>query len=248
MSADLPTLLAIDSSTEVLCLAACRGQARQVWAGPGGAQASTQTLARAGQLLADLGIHWADLQAIGFGRGPGAFTGLRNACAVAQGLGFGLDRPLLPVDSLLIVAEAWRVAGAAEVTMSSEGADAADLGVVVDARMGEVYAARYRWQAQGWIEQMGGGLWKPDDLQRHWAIEGPRQVVGKGLALLGAAASPRERAIDDQARARALLSLAQEAWERGVRVPASEAVPLYLRDKVALTSAERAAVARDRSA
>jgi tRNA threonylcarbamoyladenosine biosynthesis protein TsaB len=239
MTAASPTLLAIDSSTETLCLAACHRLVRQVWAGPGGAQASAQTLGRSQRLLAELGAGWTDLDAIGFARGPGAFTGLRNACAIAQGLGYGLDRPLLGIDSLLVIAQAWRAGCEASP-------DAAlDVGVVVDARMGEVYAARYRWQPEkeAWCELMPPGLWQPDALRHHWAVGGPAWRVGHGLDGLDSVASAPPDSPDNSARARALLQLTLDAWHRGDGVPAREALPLYLRDKVAQTSAEREAAA-----
>ncbi|RZL04754.1 MAG: tRNA (adenosine(37)-N6)-threonylcarbamoyltransferase complex dimerization subunit type 1 TsaB, partial [Rubrivivax sp.] len=100
-----PTLLAFDTSTSELSVAVtARGQ---VWehTGPGGAQASSTLIPTVQALLRDAGVTLAELDAIAFGRGPGSFTGLRTACAVAQGLGFGADVPLLPVDTLLAVAE-----------------------------------------------------------------------------------------------------------------------------------------------
>ena len=77
--------------------------------GPGGAQASTTLIPAIRALLAQAGLTFARLDAVVFGRGPGSFTGLRTACSVAQGLAFGarggLGVPVLPVDSLLAVAE-----------------------------------------------------------------------------------------------------------------------------------------------
>jgi tRNA threonylcarbamoyladenosine biosynthesis protein TsaB len=90
---------------------------------------------------------------VAFGCGPGAFTGLRTACAVAQGLGWGLNLPLLPICSLLVVAEdcRWQLQQQSQTTRVAGGAgrDAAvlDVAVVMDARMGEVYGAVFRWQA-----------------------------------------------------------------------------------------------------
>ncbi|MFG5410239.1 tRNA (adenosine(37)-N6)-threonylcarbamoyltransferase complex dimerization subunit type 1 TsaB [Piscinibacter sakaiensis] len=104
----------------------------------GGAQASTTLIPQALALLERAGQPLAGLDAIAFGAGPGAFTGLRTACAVAQGLAFGIDRPVLALDSLAVVAEA-----AADDT-DGAATDADKLWVAQDARMDEVYAAAYR--------------------------------------------------------------------------------------------------------
>ena len=97
--------LAFDTSTDVLSLAVARGD--QVWTQtlPGGAQASSGLIPAVQAMLAEADMPLASLDAIVFGRGPGSFTGLRTACAVAQGLAFGANVPVLPVDTLLAVAE-----------------------------------------------------------------------------------------------------------------------------------------------
>ena len=100
-----PVLLAFDTSTQALAVALQWAGGRQAWNGPGGAQASTLLLPTVQRLMDEAGLGFDDLDAIGFGRGPGAFTGVRTACSVAQGLAFGADKPVLPIDSLLIVAE-----------------------------------------------------------------------------------------------------------------------------------------------
>ncbi|WP_085978598.1 tRNA (adenosine(37)-N6)-threonylcarbamoyltransferase complex dimerization subunit type 1 TsaB, partial [Rubrivivax gelatinosus] len=102
----------------------------------GGALASAALLPTVQALLARAGLVLADLEAVAFGRGPGAFTGLRTSCAVAQGLAFGIGCPVLPVDSLLIVAEDARVQ-----------------------RMDEVYAARWRWADGRWNEVVAPALY-----------------------------------------------------------------------------------------
>ena len=141
-------LLAIDSATERLALAAiddgrapgaalarasCRIEHLDL---DGGAAASAQALPMLMALLQRAGWTFADLDAIAFGRGPGGFTGLRTACAVAQGLAYGQGLPVVPVDSLAIVAEdAARHAGLAA---------GAVVWVAMDARMDEIYAGCYR--------------------------------------------------------------------------------------------------------
>src|SRR4051794_16897671 len=98
-------ILAFDTSTETLSIALTDG--RQTWqhTGAGGAKASAALIPAVLALLAEAGLRLAELDAIAFGAGPGSFTGLRTACSVAQGLAFGADVPVLPVDTLLAVAE-----------------------------------------------------------------------------------------------------------------------------------------------
>lgn len=236
-----PALLVIDSATETLSVAACaRGQV-VAWTGAGGAQASAVLLGRAFAMLQSLGIVPRQLDAVGFGRGPGAFTGLRTACAVAQGLGFGLERPLIPLDSLMIVAEAAREQG-------DEAAGPHGVAVAMDARMEQVYAARYAWGDAGWQVVEPPGLWSPSALAQAWEEQaseeqaGPLVWTGSGVGLLPLREGGRRvlPAREDQ-RAAAALRLAVQAWARGEAVPPAEALPLYVRDKVALTTAERAA-------
>jgi tRNA threonylcarbamoyladenosine biosynthesis protein TsaB len=229
-----PALLVIDSATETLSLAACaRGQSA-AWSAAGGAQASAVLIGRAFEMLQSLGIEPRQLDAVGFGRGPGAFTGLRTACAVAQGLGFGLGCPLVPVDSLMIVAEAARPLEPA--------ACAAGVAVAVDARMEQVYAARYAWQGQGWQVVEPPGLWSPRDLAEAWDGPGaPAAWTGSGVGLLPRRDGRRVLPARDEQRAAAALRLALQGWACGDAVPPAEALPLYVRDKVAQTTAERAA-------
>ena len=98
-------LLAFDTSTETLSIAVQRGAHVLAHEAAGGAQASAALIPQALALLAQAQLAVADLHAIAFGRGPGAFTGLRAACAVAQGLAWGAGVPVLPIDTLLAMAE-----------------------------------------------------------------------------------------------------------------------------------------------
>ena len=101
-------LLAFDTSTDTLCIAVQRADALWQHRGPGGAQSSAQLLPAIRRLMDEAGLEFKALDAIVFGRGPGSFTGLRTACAIAQGLAFGADVRVLPVDTLLAVAEIGR--------------------------------------------------------------------------------------------------------------------------------------------
>jgi tRNA threonylcarbamoyladenosine biosynthesis protein TsaB len=233
-----PVLLAFDTSTEALAVALQGPGGPRTWNGEGGAQASVLLLPTVQQLLKDAGLELAGVDAIAFGQGPGAFTGLRTACAVAQGLAFGAGKPVLALDSLLIVAEDER---------ACQGfPPALEVAVAMDARMGELYAARYRWNSPGWQVLEAPGLWDPQAWAEHCRAAGvqhgrPAPVfTGSGLGLLQEAPGPSGRlACAD--RAAALLRLAVQAWQAGQAVPAEQALPVYLRDKVALTTAERQA-------
>src|SRR5512146_1143950 len=105
MSERAVRLLAFDTSTERMALAVCHGERVVTHEAAGGAQASATLIGAIRALLAEAGLDAATLDAVAFGRGPGAFTGLRTACAVAQGYAFGLGRPALPLDTLQVVAE-----------------------------------------------------------------------------------------------------------------------------------------------
>lgn len=237
-------LLAIDTSTEQLTVAARNGERSLTLIEEGGAQASSRLLPAALALLRDVGLVPADLDAIAFGRGPGAFTGLRTACAVAQGLSLGTGAPLLPIDSLMIVAEDVLAQLGSEAAEVAAALATTPLWVAIDARMDEVYAAAYRLEDRRWRAEVAPALWTLEALAQRWRAEPPHCVAGNAPALFGArlplAAGTRELP-QPHDRAAALLRLAQRAWDDGQAIDAAAALPLYLRDRVALTTAERAA-------
>jgi tRNA threonylcarbamoyladenosine biosynthesis protein TsaB len=227
----MSTVAAFDTSTESMAVALASAGARACWNGEGGAAASATLLPRLQSMLRAQGLTPRDLRAIAFGRGPGAFTGLRTACAVAQGLALGAGAVVLPIDSLLIVAEdAWVQCGRPLRF---------DAGVAMDARMGELYAARYRRHGDGWDVVALPALVDPRALAQAWG-GWPGVVAGSGLGPCGLPQTvlALERCAD---RADALLRLALAAFARAEGRDAAQALPVYLRDKVALTTAERAA-------
>lgn len=230
-------LLALDTATERLAVALADGDAEVLLNAEGGALASTTLLPTVLAQLAERQMKPTDVQAIAFGCGPGAFTGLRTAVSVAQGLAFGIGCPVLPISSLLIVAEdARQQAGVAE-------GEPYAVWVAMDARMNEVYAAAYRFDGTRWHETSAPALYDLPTLQTLWQAHPPLQVAGSALTafadhlpLGGAVLWPQVAN-----RAAALLRLARRAWTDAPHLPADQALPLYLRDKVALTTAERAA-------
>jgi tRNA threonylcarbamoyladenosine biosynthesis protein TsaB len=230
-------LLAFDTSTECMAVAVQSDAGAITWNGEGGAAASARLLPQIRLLMQQAGLELRQLQAIAFGSGPGAFTGLRTACAVAQGLALGAALPVVAVDSLLIVAEDARVEQPGALAQRAvPGID-----VAMDARMGEVYAGSYRWSGMGWQRRMAPALHTLQGLHATWADEPPQCVAGTALQVFGAtlhtgAATRVEHTVD---RAAALMRLAQQLWRDGGGMDAALALPLYLRDKVALTMAER---------
>jgi tRNA threonylcarbamoyladenosine biosynthesis protein TsaB len=232
-------LLAFDTSTEQMSVAVA--VAGQVWTheSAGGAQASASLIPAILALLAQAGVALRDLDAIAFGRGPGAFTGLRTACSVAQGLAFGADKPVLPVDTLMAIAEDARA-----------GQPAWQGWVTLDARMDEIYAGHYRFADGLWQVLRVPALTTPLALNAEWAAAPAPVVAGNALAVFGDRLVTAGAILCPAAapRAVALLPLARQLWAQGGAVDAAHALPVYLRDKVAQTTAERAAVQADKAA
>ena len=242
--------LALETSTDTLSLAVARGTQTWTHTSAGGALTSTHMIPQTLTLLKEAGLALTDLQAVVFGRGPGAFTGLRTACSVAQGLAFGANLPVLPIDTLLAVAEEAHAANA-----STGAAPVTRVLAVMDARMEQVYVAAYEFtphtvDVTGEANQMQGSwrcvqepeLHSPEAL--HWPADWTQDsfiaagnawpvYAGRWPAALTA---PQVMALPTAA---ALLRLAPAAWAAGEAVPPEEALPLYIRDKVAQTTDER---------
>ena len=193
----------------------------------GGSQASAALIPAIRQLLERAGLRLGQLDAIVFGRGPGSFTGLRTACSVAQGLAFGAGVPVLAVDTLMTVAEEAR---------QREGAT--QVVAVLDARMDEVYCGAYAYAAGRW-QQHGEFSVEPPEavaVPPGWVLAGNAFAAYPGR--LPAAAAQ----IEASPTAAALLRLAPALIAAGQATPAARALPLYIRDKVAQTTEERAAL------
>lgn len=239
--------LALDTSASVLSVAVGAAGAAEPLAwheGEGGAQASATLLPAIMALLQRAGWRLAELDGIVFGHGPGSFTGLRTACAVVQGLAAGARPggvPVLPLSTLLAVAEAARARHAPTVPQLTVHA-------ALDARMDEVYVARYAWDAaQGWRELTAPHLRRPEDLPHADGALHAGNVAG----VYGERLPPVWRAEAGGTTlpcARALLRLAAAGVAAGQCVGAHGTQPLYVRDKVALTVDEQAALRAGRAA
>jgi tRNA threonylcarbamoyladenosine biosynthesis protein TsaB len=180
------------------------------------------------QLLAEAGLRKSQLDAIAVGRGPGAFTGVRLAIAIVQGMALALDRPVLPISTL--------------ATLAMQGQGDHRL-AAIDARMGEVYLGEFVRDADGLVSAASDELIVPPHLAPLPA--GPRHGVGTGFGaekgalvqrlgglLTGFDAGALPHAAD-------LARLALRDLHRGRAIAADQLEPAYLRDKVALTLAEQ---------
>ena len=227
----MSTLIAFDTSTERMTVALRRGDRVFAREGEGGARASTTLLPAVLGLLAEARLALAELDAIAFGRGPGAFTGLRTACAVAQGLALGVAKPVLPIDTLLAVAEDAR-----------RDADDVRVWALLDARMDQIYAAEYAHANGRWSTRVAPFLTDCEALAARWRSAPPTIVAGNALAAFGARLPTGDAATvaDAAPRATAMLRVAERAWTDGAALDPALALPLYVRDKVAETEAERA--------
>ncbi|NTV09294.1 MAG: tRNA (adenosine(37)-N6)-threonylcarbamoyltransferase complex dimerization subunit type 1 TsaB [Zoogloea sp.] len=191
---------------------------------------SETLLPLAAELLAGAGLSIATLDALAFGTGPGAFTGLRLACGVAQGLAIGADKPVVPVGTL--------------EALASQCA-ASSVYAATDARMGEIYYAAYQRDGDRLLEVLAPACAPPALAELPTA----GRWQGMGSAFLVAADVLSERfggrldGYDAQAvpLAASVARLAAVRFARGEVIDPMLAAPLYVRDKVAFTTAERLA-------
>jgi tRNA threonylcarbamoyladenosine biosynthesis protein TsaB len=180
------------------------------------------------ELLREQGMALGQCNALAFGSGPGSFTGVRTACGLAQGLAFGANLPVVPVVTLLAMADAARNQGAGDNIIA-----------VLDARMGEVYWAQYRFDQQ-WQIVSEPRLSAPEQV----IAEDASCVAGNGLAAYAerfTGIEPVRRWPELMPHASQIALLGREFAQQGQGLHAREAQPLYLRNKVARTTAERTA-------
>lgn len=222
-------ILAFDTSTELMSIAVQIDGQLLTHAQQAGAKASQLILPQIQVMLAEASVELKAIDGIAFGAGPGAFTGVRVACGVAQGLAFGANLPVVAVNTLTAIAQASKQ----------------DKVIVCqDARMGEVYHAALERKDNAWFEHESASVCKPEAVP---ALLGDDWVgVGSGWQVYGEALNAQYqnhivRKIDDVTPdAAAIVQLAEPLFAAGKGVSASEAKPIYIRNRVALTASERA--------
>jgi tRNA threonylcarbamoyladenosine biosynthesis protein TsaB len=231
----MPTILAIETSTELASVALLRAE-KAISRESRGAQTHSMTvLGLVQELITEAGITLSACDAIAFGSGPGSFTGARTACGLAQGLAFGAKLPVIPIVTLLAMAEAARNQVHAQHVIA-----------VLDARMAEVYSAEYEFDAvhsQEWKMIAEPALSAAAEVE----INPSAIVCGNGLT---AYATDFQHLNQSQCypaimpHASEIAQLAARAWLRKEYCHPRDASPLYLRNKVALTTSERLAGAQ----
>ena len=221
-------ILALDTSTEYCSVALWQDGVIAERSELAGQKHSEMLIAMVNDLLQATGYKLQAMDGIAFGKGPGSFTGVRIACGVTQGLAFGASLPVAGICTLQALAEA---SGQARVIAA------------LDARMGEIYHAVYEKRGGVWATVSEPCLCKPEDVP---SVPGSGWFgAGSGFAMHSAALSERysgqlqgmNGAAVPQAAAIAILGADLIAQGRGM--DAAEALPLYLRDKVALKTSER---------
>lgn len=175
-------------------------------------------------LCAEAGVALSALDAVAFGRGPGAFTGVRVAASAARGIALALSRPLLGISSLAALARAgWRRTGVARQL------------AVLDARRGEIYWGAYTFDADGDAHAADGPdrVGPPESLHLPEGL--PWSGIGAGLALLPARLGLERPELPRTAHfpaAEDVAALAAHWLSSGRTIPAEQALPLYLREAV----------------
>ncbi|TAJ78452.1 MAG: tRNA (adenosine(37)-N6)-threonylcarbamoyltransferase complex dimerization subunit type 1 TsaB [Gallionellaceae bacterium] len=221
-------ILALETSTEYCSVALWQDGAVTARCELVGQKHSEMLLGMLDGLLKDAGVTIKQIDGIAFGKGPGSFTGVRIACGVAQGLAFGANLRVVGVCTLQALAQA---SGRDKVIAA------------LDARMGGIYLAAYEKHRDAWVTVIEPCLCKAEDAP---VVVGDGWFgAGSGFALNDAALSARYdghlSGVDAHAvpHARAVAQLAAAEFAKGNALDAALALPLYLRDKVALKTSER---------
>ena len=236
--------LAFDTSTERMSIAVCDSERLWQHEAAGAALTSTNLIPAIMQLLETADLRLNQLDAIAFGRGPGSFTGLRTACAVAQGLALGAGVPVLPVDTLAALAEEARFEW---LKTHPQSALPQQLSAMLDARMNEIYVQHFHLNGTAYQPLALCSLVPPQGLAEAWLSDASRLLTGNVFEVYAnrlPALPAGSTALPALPTAAAMLRLAPALMAAGAARPPEQALPLYVRDKVAQTTDERAQIQR----
>jgi len=230
----LPIILAIDTATEACSAALFQGDNIITRFKMAPREHTKLILNMMDEVLNEVEIKLAQVDAIAFGRGPGAFTGVRIATGVAHGVSLSIDKQLLPISTLAAIAQQMHEEQGANHCIAA-----------IDARMSEVYWGKYKSENGMMILQGEEAVSKPEALldvlgDISWTVAGSGWDEYAGQLELDNYNNIIK--IDDVfPSAKYIARLAVEDWQQGKAVSAEQAQPIYLRDKVAQTIAERSA-------
>jgi tRNA threonylcarbamoyladenosine biosynthesis protein TsaB len=237
-------ILALDAATEACSVSLWCDGAEIGRSSESGKSSAAQILSMVEQCLAEAQLALSALDAIASSIGPGAFTGVRISVAVAQGLAFGAGLPVIPITTLEALAfQVLQADGAAGDPAA--GAPAGRALACLDARMGEVYWGCFVADAV-WGLRASNVLAVTPPQNVVVSPDGTYQGIGRGFSVypsLGELPGVRVTAAFTQAlpQAREMGRLGALRLKLGAGLDPAQLTPLYLRDKVALTTAERAA-------
>ncbi len=222
-------ILALESSTEKCSVAVWINgdlRVREV----AGERHSESLLPLVDDLMKEAGLSLEQLDAVAYGQGPGAFTGVRLACSVAQGMAFGLGIPTLPVSSLMALAA---------------GSKARQVLTVLDARMGQVYLGGYRLIENHWVTLVEPCLCDPDAPPKLPDTDASWHLTGSGAERHAETLAGAWKLVSPvllkglYPHASQVAGIGATLLEKGQGVLPELATPVYLREKVALTIEER---------
>ena len=223
-------ILALDTATEACSVALMVGDDVYSRSEVAPRDHTKKILPMVDDVLHEAGLTLQDLDALAFGRGPGSFTGVRIGIGIAQGLAFGVNLPMIGISTLAALAQgAYREQGLTQVACA------------IDARMSEVYWARFERQSNGtWLELDAECVIAPALLVDKLAKEDADQTwatAGTGWAAYQESLSTFPFILQDSGllypQAQDMVVLAQQEWQQGRTLPVEETSPIYLRDTVA---------------
>ncbi len=232
-----PTIFAIDTAADRCCLALSRGEDVQSLLGQTGQTHLENVLPMVNRLFADAGLRPDRCDAFAFGSGPGSFTGLRVACTIVQGLALATTQPIIALSNLQLLAAAAQASGHAALAKDTQRR----IFTAADARMQQAYWAVYDVFNGAFNEIAPPSLCEAGALRELVSIWKPDCCAGNGAWMQPYLGSASALLCDVAVNGAVLAQLANDKFVHGQILTPEQAVPAYIRDRVALTVLERRA-------